>query len=226
MGLVLDGPFQEVFRRVGAAHAPALARHGGFGGEAPDRLAVLPWHREAVAARRLFAMAAGADSDLRGPARELPALAEAEGVAGPAVHLALAYGLGARDAEDRLATVDALLVLAARGQLDTDVLGDELGTLVDIGPVKPNRLVNALRSAADTGAYRTAWAVLRPVLPVVLAGESPHRGAGELLEVAADCVERCGASGTVAGLDAASVGSTRRAREARRLHAALCGAGA
>ncbi|MDT0380101.1 DUF6493 family protein [Streptomyces sp. DSM 42041] len=221
-----DG-FHEVFGRIGAA-TPSAAGHYGHGAESAAWLGVLPWHREAVAARRLATLAACADSGARTTARDLPALAEAEAApgdtAGFALHLALAYGLGARHAEDRLAAVDALLVLAARRQLAPETLGGELGTLVGVGAVKGNRLTSAVRSLAETGAYRTAWSVLRPVLPVVLAGEVPHRSAGELLEVAADCAERCRPAGdTVVGLDAVASagGSSRRVREARRLRDAL-----
>ncbi|THA23714.1 hypothetical protein E4198_02295 [Streptomyces sp. RKND-216] len=221
-----DG-FHAVFDRIGAATPSATGRYG-HGAESAAWLGVLPWHREAVAARRLATLAACADSGARTTARDLPALAEAEaapeGTAGLALHLALAYGLGAGHAEDRLAAVDALLVLAARRQLNPETLGGELGTLVGIGSVKGNRLTSALRSLAATGAYRTAWSVLRPVLPVVLAGEVPHRNAGELLGLAADCAERRRPAGdTVVGLDAVASagGSSRRVREARRLRDAL-----
>ncbi|OKJ17864.1 hypothetical protein AMK21_23460 [Streptomyces sp. CB00316] len=61
---------------------------------------------------------------------------ETGGEAGVAVHLALAYGLGARHPEDRISAVDALLVLAAQGRLDTALLGRELGALVDHDLVK------------------------------------------------------------------------------------------
>lgn len=78
-------------------------------------LAILPERRELVAARLVRDVSAAALDDTRGAASVLPLLAESEGVAGQATHLCLAYGLGARHPEDRLAAVDALLVLAARG---------------------------------------------------------------------------------------------------------------
>ncbi|MBO1419921.1 DUF6493 family protein, partial [Streptomyces sp. FH025] len=130
--------------------------------------AMLPWHREELAARWLDHFALGADRDERGAGRFLPLLAESGGPAGLALHLALAYGLGARHAEDRTGAVDALLVLAARGELDGALLGRELGELVARGTVKPARLAAALGPVARTGAYRTAWSVLGAALPGLL----------------------------------------------------------
>ncbi|GAA5016444.1 hypothetical protein GCM10025734_66160 [Kitasatospora paranensis] len=143
----------------------------------PHWAAVLPHHREEVAARLLRQVAAVADLDSRGAARVLPYLAEADGPAGLAMHLAVVYGLGARHPEDRTAAVDALLVLAARGDLDGALLGREAAELVLLGAVKPNRLAAALRAAADTGAYGTVWSVLAAALPRLL-GEAPPRAAG------------------------------------------------
>lgn len=135
----------------------------------------------------------------------------------------MATALGARHAEDRLAAVDALLVLAARGELDTALLGRDLAELLALGTVKPNRLADAARTAAATGAYATTWAVLAGALPAVLA-DGPARGAGELLAVAADCVEHCGAAGPLPeGLAeaAARKGGSQLATQARRLRTAL-----
>ncbi|WP_431681759.1 DUF6493 family protein [Kitasatospora sp. KL5] len=186
--------------------------------------AILPHHREETAARMLERFAACADADERGGAQLLPVLAEAGGPAGPAVHLAVAYGLGARHSEDRTAAVDALLVLAARGDLDGALLGREAAELVVLGAVKPNRLAEALRSAADTGAFGTVWAVLAAALPVLLAGE-PGRGTGDLLAVAADCARRTAARGPIAEVTALAArgGGSRAVREAAALRDVLAG---
>ncbi|MEU6484278.1 DUF6493 family protein [Streptomyces sp. NPDC046887] len=203
--------------------------------------AMLPEDRETQAAWALPEVTACATADESGGCAVLPSLAELGGEAGPVLHLAVATGLGARHTEDRLAAVDALLVLAARGDLDTDRIGRDLAELLGLGTVKPTRLADAARTAAATGAYATTWAVLAPALPALLAdagtGPAP-RGAGELLAVAADCVERCGATGPYTerpyeerpypeGLDAAADrrGSSQYASQARRLRAALGGAG-
>ncbi|KAF0651711.1 MULTISPECIES: DUF6493 family protein [Streptomyces] len=205
--------------RDGACHC----RPGGAG----DGLAVLPQDRETLAAWLLPLVSRCADAGERDGALALPALAEGGGEAGPALRLALAYGLGARHAEDRLAAVDALLVLAARGELDAGGLGVDLAELVAVGAVKVNRLADALRTTAASGAYATVWAVLAGALPGLLGGEVP-RGTGEILAVAADCAERCGAATRADGAApvglaelAARGGSTQLVAQARRLAGAL-----
>jgi hypothetical protein len=191
-------------------------------------LALLPERRELVAVRLLRDLSALAVDDSRGAAAVLPQLAEAGGEAGEAVHLALAYGLGARHSEDRLAAVDALLVLAARGQLDTARLGADLGQLVRRGALKPLRLAESARTAAATGANATIWGVLRQTLPVLLAdlateAAASTRGVGELVGVAAECAERSGARGEIPHLAGAAArrGSSRLVAQARRLRDTL-----
>ena len=193
----------------------------------PHWIAMLPRHREELAARLLGRFAGAADLESRNAALLLPDVAEADGPAGPAVHLAVGYGLGARFPEDRAAAVDALLVLAARGDLDGARLGGELAELIRTGAVKPNRLTESVRLAAGTGAYGTVWSVLAGALPGLLAG-TPARGTAELLALAADCVRRSGAgaeAGTVAAVTEAAErgGSGRLAKEARTLQRVLVG---
>ncbi|MDH6221407.1 DUF6493 family protein [Streptomyces pseudovenezuelae] len=195
----------------------------------PHWLALLPERRELVAARQLMDVSTVAVDDVRGAAAVLPHLAESGGEAGEAVHLCLAYGLGARHPEDRLAAVDALLTLAARGQLDAGRLGADLGQLVRCGAVKPLRLAESVRTAAATGANATIWEVLRHTLPVLLSAlatdsaGSSARGVGELLGVAAECAERSGAHGELPHLTqtADRRGSSRLVTQARRLRSAL-----
>ncbi|MEU6258128.1 DUF6493 family protein [Streptomyces sp. NPDC047043] len=192
-------------------------------------LALLPERRELVAARILRDLSAVAVDDSRGAAAVLPQLAESGGEAGEAVHLCLAYGLGARHPEDRLAAVDALLTLAARGQLDTARLGADLGQLVRRGAVKPLRLAESAKAAAATGANATIWEMLRHTLPALLAElaingtAASARGLGELLAVAAECAERSGARGEIPHLaqTADRRGSSRVVTQARRLRSAL-----
>ncbi|WP_405857068.1 DUF6493 family protein [Streptomyces sp. NBC_01515] len=192
-------------------------------------LAILPERRELVAARLVRDVSTAALDDTRGAAAVLPLLAESEGVAGQATHLCLAYGLGARHPEDRLAAVDALLVLAARGQLDVDRLGADLGELVRSGAVKPSRLAESVRTGAATGANATIWGILRHTLAALLAdldgdAKPAHaRGLGDLLAVAAECAERSGARGELPYLaqTAARSGSSRLVTQARRLRSAL-----
>ncbi|WP_445525692.1 DUF7824 domain-containing protein [Streptomyces cyslabdanicus] len=195
----------------------------------PHWPAVVPELRELVAVRVLPDLAAAAMDDTRGAASVLPLLAESGGEAGEATHLCVAYGLGARHPEDRLAAVDALLVLAARGQLDSSRLGADLGQLVRHGAVKPLRLAESLRTTASTGAYATVWALLGHALPPLLCDlaadgpAGPVRGLGDLLAVAAECAERSEARGDLPHLARAADrrGSSRLVAEARRLRGAL-----
>ncbi|CCK31693.1 secreted protein [Streptomyces davaonensis JCM 4913] len=195
----------------------------------PHWSALLPERRELIAVRLLRDLSDAAVDDDRGAAEILPRLAESGGEAGPALHLGVAYGLGARHAEDRLAAVDALLVLAARGQLDAERLGTDLGELVGSGAVKPSRLVDSVRTAAATGASATVWGILRHALPALLDDQSgerpaaPPRGLPDLLAVAADCAERSGARGDVPHLarTAERRGSSRLLTQARRLRSTL-----
>ncbi|MGA5869388.1 DUF6493 family protein [Streptomyces cinereoruber] len=184
---------------------------------------VLPADREVLAACLLPATAHSVDGDQRGTTEPLTALAEAGGPVGRAVRLALAFGLGCVDSDDRLRAVDALLVLASRGELNARSLGEELAWLVAEGSLKPNRLTDAVRTAAATGAYGTVWTVLEAMLPELLGAEKPVRGLGELLAVAADCAERCGARGGLAGLEAVASarGSSQLVVQAKRLLNAL-----
>ncbi|MGX9888293.1 DUF7825 domain-containing protein [Streptomyces sp. NPDC002276] len=192
-------------------------------------LAILPELRELVAVRIVREMSTAAVDDARGAAGVLPALAESGGTAGEATHLCLAYGLGARHPEDRLAAVDALLVLAARGQLDGDRLGTDLGQLVRSGAVKPSRLAESMRTGAATGANTSIWGILRHTLAALLAGldgdikPALARGLGDLLAVAAECAERSGARGELPHLaqTADRTGSSRLVTQARRLRSAL-----
>ncbi|MFJ1702709.1 DUF6493 family protein [Kitasatospora sp. NPDC088346] len=185
-------------------------------------VAALPGHREELAARFQWAFAEVAAADRRGPAQILPLLAGSGGPAGRAVHAALAHGLGAPAGAARAAAVDALLVLAARGDLDGPLLGAGLADLVRGGVVKANRAAAALRSAADAGAHRTVWSVLAPALPGLL-GDRPVHGAGELLALGADCARRCSARGPIAEVAQAGArgGAGRLVRQARALHEVL-----
>lgn len=185
--------FPQSFHWLGHAQKHQGCYH--WAGGRPHWVAILPHDRETLVSWLLPGVTASTDFDLPGGTWCLPLLAEADsppGPAGPALHHALACGLGARRPAARLAAVDALLVLAARGQLDGERLGRELAGLVGRGTVKPNRLAESARTAASTGAYATTWSVLAGALPGLLASQAPVRGRGEILAVAADCVEGCG----------------------------------
>ncbi|MFK3984043.1 DUF6493 family protein [Micromonospora sp. NPDC050397] len=198
--------------------------------------AVLPNHREVVAAWALPALAGLADSDQRG-AELLPLLTETAGPVGPAMTLALAYTLAARHEADRVAGLDTFLALAGTGDLDSAALGREIGDLAAAGIVKLTRVVTGLAEADRAGARASVWATIEAALPAVLA--AAPRGGPDLLALGArtatadSSATRSEAGSEVAGERAALLealaevsargGSGRLVTEARRLDRVLGG---
>ncbi|MFD7260487.1 DUF6493 family protein [Streptomyces sp. NPDC059874] len=216
--------FPKPFRELGQARMATGRCWDGAGDGDAALVAALPEDRETLAAWSLPAITSCALHEGRGGTAVLPLLAAAGGPAGPALHLAVATALGARHAEDRLRAVDALLALAARGELDAVRLGSDLGEQLTLGTVKPNRLADSLRTAAATGAHTTTWSVLAAALPALLTGTADPRGTGDLLEMAADCVEQSMVvSPHPAGLAAVAArgGRSRLVTQAVRLAKAL-----
>jgi hypothetical protein len=219
--------FSEPFRSLLGAYDPLneRCRRCELGGDCtPQSLALLPQHREIVAARMLVTAARTGDGDDLGEAASvLPALAESGGPAGPATHLLLAYGLGSRRADERLSAVDALLVLAARGQLDADRLGRDVAELVSLRRLTLQRVATSLRETVRTGAHATAWAVLSAALPSLLSEEAAPHGLPAVLTLAAESAEGCGARGSIPAIDAlaARPGSSQTVKQARRIKSAL-----
>jgi hypothetical protein len=185
---------------------------------APFWVAQLPHHRDEMAARDYTENIVSGRGQRT---RVLPFLAEADGPAGYAVHLALARGM-ANSPHGDAPTVDALLVLAARGQLDTGLLGRLLDKLLLDGLTVPNRVAESLGAAAETGAYGTVWAVLEAALPGLL-GDTRFKGAAVFLSLAAECVSRCGAKAEIAEVVAVAErsGSSQTVTNARLLRDAL-----
>ncbi|WP_158734386.1 DUF6493 family protein [Streptomyces sp. NRRL F-2747] len=218
----LQGDFPEPFHWLGRPHEGFTQCYHWHEGH-PVRASVLPEDRETQAAWLLPQVTLAATAGDHGSSWMLPHLARLGGPAGPALHAAVAAGLGGRYVESRRPAVEALLVLAARGDLDAPLLGRELAAMTALGTVKPNRLADAARCAAAAGAYAALWTVLAEVLPALLPSV---RGAGEVLAVAASCAERCAATGPVPDAVAAVAarrGSSGLITEARRLSTALTG---
>jgi hypothetical protein len=178
----------------------------------------------------MYALADAAEMDQYRAMRCLPALAESGGPAGLAVHLGLAYGLGGKTREWRTAAVDALLVLAARGDLDPATLGRCISRLLRLNAVKPNRLAESIREASRTGAYGTVWSVLAATLPSLFTSLSlpdpqwkPGPGLADVVALAAECALRSGARGPIEEITsfADQRGSSRLVKKARFLRDAL-----
>ncbi len=184
----------------------------------PFWLAQLPHHRELVLARDYF----GYRVSMRGWAHALPFAAESGGPAGFALHLALAYTLTYDQQGERDAAVDALLVLAAREQVDTGLLGRQLAEMLRSKWVEANRVTASLRTAAETGAYATVWSVLEAVLPLLLR-DPVVRGTGPLLALGVDCASRSAAKGEIPEVTTAAgrTGSSQVVKNARLLRDVL-----
>ncbi|MEV4334048.1 hypothetical protein AB0K02_26550, partial [Streptomyces sp. NPDC049597] len=113
----------------------------------------------------------------------------------------------------------------------TGLVGREDAALVREGTVKLNRLAGSARTAAVTGAYGTVWGLLSAALPALPALGPTPCGLGEILDVAADCVERCGPDTASRAADSGAVprlmeqagrgGSSRLVVQASWLPAAL-----
>ncbi|MEV6239225.1 DUF6493 family protein [Lentzea sp. NPDC051838] len=178
----------------------------------------MPADREIVAAHfmphlRYRTASKGNDGPL------LPLLAEADGPAGPALHLAVTYGLGAELTVNRAYAVDALLILAARDQLDGTTLGDLIGRALALGDLALNRVVPGLRDTARSGAPHQIWDALRAALPKLWK----HNRVADLIELAVELAQQLKPGGDVDGLAevAARKGSSKTVTQAKRLVSAL-----
>ncbi|MFD4675608.1 DUF6493 family protein [Lentzea sp. NPDC058450] len=179
--------------------------------------ATLPTERETVAAYLVPLLANGREEDDLGPV--LPALAETDGPAGVATHLALAYGLGSAETVGRAHAVDALLTLAARDDLDGGTLGDLIGELLARGELAMNRLAPCLRDAARSGAAGQIWDALAAALPKSWS----HTRIADLIELAVELAQQLGRTGALDGLAevAARRGTGKAVIQAKRLVVAL-----
>jgi hypothetical protein len=177
-----------------------------------------PHHREVVAAHLLCTLARAPTEPSRAGDALVP-LACAEGRVGDAMLLAIGCAMGAKQQQTRSSAVDALLVLAARGQLDGARLGELLGAMVGAGDLVLARIVDPLTQAAAAGAATRTWAAVASLLGVALTDGAPVTGLAQLLSAAVDIAEDHGISGAVQGLDelAARTGRSQQVVEARRL---------
>ncbi|MBK3577102.1 hypothetical protein JHN63_25525 [Streptomyces sp. MBT65] len=211
-GVVVDPPFPSA---AAALFGPYRRRKTSLGEPAaPFWVAQLPYHRDEVMARDYMESPQAG----RGRTGILPLVAESGGPAEYAVHLTLALDMSM----DQDAAVDALLVLAARGQLDSGLLGEQIEVLIRARWLESNRAHDALRSAADTGAYATVWSVLAAALPGLLR-DTPVRGAGAFLSLGVVCASHCGAKGEIPEVTAVAerTGSSQLVKSARLLRDAL-----
>ncbi|MEU4482219.1 hypothetical protein AB0F68_29765 [Micromonospora sp. NPDC023966] len=221
--VVASAPSEGVADPLGLLTVPAQLVGRGHGDWTDLWPALLPGHRGLVAAHLLPGIARAAQEDVREAATVLPVLAECTGPSGPALDLAMAYGLCARHEVDRVATLDALLTLAAAGDLDAPAVGTHLGGLAADGQVTLTRAATPLRDAVAAGAPLSTWRLLAGALPALLTAPTPPRGTPDLLTLAAETARATGVRIEVPGLAdvVARGGGSRLVTEARRLAAAL-----
>lgn len=219
VALTPGGPGSGVLADELCTHKPPKGSSSGVWMPLTEALwpAVLPGHRDVIAAWALPTVAAAADQDLSGPRELLPLLAECAGPVGPALTIALAYGLAARDTANRVAAVDAVLALA--GSVDPVLLGQEVGAMAAAGVVKLGRSTGALTDTARGGAPNLVRATVFAALPDVLAATPPPRGTPDLLALATETVTTTGWRGNLPEVTelAGRSGKSRLHLEARRL---------
>ncbi|WP_157248265.1 DUF6493 family protein [Nonomuraea typhae] len=181
---------------------------------------IMPSHREAAAAQVLECLPwfmTGSD----GQVAVVAALAHGDGPAGLATASAIVIGMGHDRAAERAKAADAIITLAAHGELPAGDLGLAVARLVRGEQVKLNRVTGVLDEVTAAGAHAEVWAALARALPLLLPGpgEKVRAGLGELLKVAVRAAAQAGARAELPGLAelAARKGSSLVLHEARRL---------
>ncbi|WP_182880442.1 DUF6493 family protein [Microbispora sp. H10949] len=195
-----------------------------FHDESCERLlAVLAGHRELAAARSAWTL--HSSWPLNKPTlADLELLVTADGPAGQGVALIMAHYLLAGPVGG---AVGPLLRLAATGGLPGEELGRQLAVLLERGPDRLSGLVEALRAAAERGAHREVWEIMRGLLPGYLPGPGERATPvhTRLMGFAADVAEWADARGDLPVV--AELAGRRRVselvRQARRLHGQLSG---
>ncbi|MFD0664794.1 DUF7824 domain-containing protein [Thermocatellispora tengchongensis] len=188
---------------------------------------VLPAHREVVAAHALAALQLHVSGSGTDQAAVLVSLAHADGPIGRAMACALACAMGFEAASGRAAAADALLVLAARGQVPAAELARAVTDLVTGEFVKLSRVIGVLDDVTGAGGHEAVWAIVAELLPALLPGpgERPRNGLADLLAAGARAAAPAAAKAVIPELAAVAArkGSSRLAQEARRLQALLTG---
>ncbi len=132
---------------------------------------VLPSQREVVAACLMPVVASATDVEHhRGDARLLPLLAELPGPVGPATLTAVAYGLCADRADQRIAALDALIALGGLPDFAGAELGGQLARLATTKLVVLSRAVTQLEEASRIAPAMT-WEIAAGALAGLLPAE-------------------------------------------------------
>ncbi len=154
-------------------------------------------------------------------AATLSVLVHAHGPAGASTATALARVLGEADPVSRDRGVDALLVLAAQGELPAAELGQTAARMAKSGDLKLNRFAAALDQAVVGGAHAKVWETIAAALRLLLAArqDKPHAGLADLIAVGTKAAFRARARTELPEIAALAErgGTSRTVREARRL---------
>lgn len=120
---------------------------------------------------------------------------------------------------------EALLALAARGDLPAAALGRHIGRLALAGEIKLVRVVEALERAAEAGAYAQVWETIAAALPLLHPepGQRPPFAHDRLIALGARTARWAEASGPIPEIEdlAARKGTSNLLRAARTLAAQL-----
>ncbi|MER5325792.1 DUF7824 domain-containing protein [Streptosporangium roseum] len=196
---------------------------GHLGGLMEWWVAVLPSHREVVAAHLLPHQPVPSWSAEMRPLR-LADLAAAEGPAGRAVAVLLAHRIFPSPFahDDATPAVRALRSLAAAGEFPAEDFGTELAQRVLRGEVTLRLLVDTVEGEAANGTHHHMWRALAAALPFLLPaqGSRPTVAHTDLVALAARLARWSEARGQIPALAAfaARKGSSRILRHARTLH--------
>ncbi|MBB2741517.1 UNVERIFIED_ORG: hypothetical protein FHR35_001337 [Microbispora rosea subsp. rosea] len=179
---------------------------------------VMPSHREVIAA---WTQCTWRSTSGKWRAATLSVLVHAHGPAGASTATALARALGEADPVSRDRGVDALLLLAAQGELPAAELGQTAARMAKSGDLKLNRFAAALDQAVAAGAHAKVWETIAATLRLLLAArqDKPHAGLADLIAVGTKAAFRARARTELPEIAvlAERGGTSRSAREARRL---------
>ncbi|MFI9553797.1 DUF6493 family protein [Nonomuraea endophytica] len=182
---------------------------------------VLAGYRELVAARSVYGLLSSwpiARPDMD----DLRRLARADGPAGPAMALLLAWSLLGGDSG--MATPkEPFLWMAASGDLPAEEVGRQFAALLPHLRRNLPEALQTLQELAELGAHREVWQVMTGLLPAYLQAERATTTHTRLVSFAADAAAWAGARGELPIITdlATRTRTSDLVRQARRLHTHL-----
>nr|WP_062343062.1 DUF6493 family protein [Herbidospora sakaeratensis] len=187
---------------------------------------LMPSHREVLAAHLLECFVVGVPAN-RAKAEVLTRFVQGEGPVGRATASAIMTALGHKKPAQRVFAIDAMKILAVRGEFSGADFGWALGQLTGADTLKLKWAAPALEELTLSGMHGEMWAVFAEALPVLLprAGSRPATGLAELLDVAIKAATLAGARGELPRLAgfAARKGGSQVVEKARLLLRAMAG---